>query len=145
MRNGGNSVSKLDTDWEQEILQRFDGRESLSNDELYARYFEKSGLRRDEVIECLKLIELEYRVPAGLLRPEDRLERFFKPVAARNPWQWLVYRTREGDSETELNYELGKRLRRSGTVQSWSHIEKFGHLTISDFIRAWCGLGPTDQ
>lgn len=142
MRARGNPVSKLDADWEQEIQQRFDGRENLSNDELYARHFEKPALSRDEVFECLKLLEFEYKVPAGLLRPEDKLEKFFNPVAARNPWQWLVQRTREGDSETEINYELGKRMRRSGTVQSWSHIEKFGDLTISDFIRAWWGLGP---
>lgn len=95
---------------------------------------------KDKVFECLKLIEDEYQVPAGLLRPDDKLEKLFDPVVAKNPWRWLVYRTREGDSETEINYELGKRIRRSGTVQSWSHVEKFGDLTIRDFIRAWCGL-----
>jgi len=65
MRARGNPMSKLDADWEQEILQRFEGRENLSNDQLYARYFEKPGLPRDEVFECLKLIEFEYKVPAG--------------------------------------------------------------------------------
>jgi hypothetical protein len=78
-----------------------------------------------------------------VLRPGDKLEKFFNPVSTRNPWRWLVFRTREGDSETEINYELGKRMRRFGAVQAWSHIEKFGDLEILEFIRAWCRLTPT--
>jgi hypothetical protein len=145
MRAGDNKMSNIDVKWKQEILERFGGRENLSRDELYVRYFEGLGLLKDDVFECLKLIEDEYKLPAGLLRPDDRLERLFDPVAAKNPWQWLVYRTREGDSETEINYELGKRMRRSGTVQSWSHVEKFGDLSFLDLIRAWCGLTPTGE
>ena len=136
-------MSKQDDDWQQAIVQRFDGRENLGINELYNRYFKNAGLRKDEVVECLKLLESEYRVPAGILRPNDKLEKLFNPVRARTPWQWLVYRTREGDSETEINYELGKRMQRSGTVQSWSHIQRFGDLTVSDLLRAWCGFTPT--
>lgn len=136
-------MSKVDTDWQEEVVRRFDGRENLTKDELYARYFEKEGLPRDEVFECLKLIEFEFEVPAGLLRPEDKLEKLFSPVPAKNPWRWLVYRTREGDSQTEINYELGKRMRRAGTIQSWSHIKNFGDVTFSDLIKAWCGRKPS--
>ena len=143
MCDGGNPVSEVDRDWRQEVLRRFEGRENLTHDELYSRYFESAGLPRDEIFECLKLLEFEYDVPSGLLRPEDKLEKLFKPVPANNPWRWLVYRTREGDSQTEINYELGKRMRRAGTIQSWSHIKNFSDITFSDLIRAWCGLTPT--
>jgi hypothetical protein len=136
-------VSTIDNNWRQELLQRFHGRENLSKDELYTRYFEKARLPKDEVLECLKLLEFEYDIPSGLLRPEDKLEKLFNPVPAKNPWRWLVYRTREGDSQTEINYELGKRMRRAGTIQSWSHIKNFGDITFFDLIRAWCGKTPS--
>jgi hypothetical protein len=139
---GGNPMSNQD-DWEQAIVRRFDGRENLAINELYNRFFKNAELRKDEVVECLKLLESEYKVPAGVLRPNDKLAKLFHPVRATTPWQWLVYRTREGDTETEINYELGKRMRRSGTVKSWSHIKRFGDLTVSDLLRAWCGLTPT--
>ena len=136
-------MSTIDNNWREEVLQRFHDRENLSKDELYTRYFEKAGLPKDEVLECLKLLEFEYDVPSGLLRPEDKLEKLFNPIPAKNPWQWLVYRTREGDSQTEINYELGKRMRRAGTIQSWSHIKNFGGITFFDLIKAWCGKTPS--
>jgi hypothetical protein len=138
-------MSKLDADWRDEILGRFAGREDLSKDELYDRYFEKLGCPKPNVFECLNLIELEYQIPAGVLRPEDKLEKLIEPVPTKNPWRWLVYRTHEGDSETEMNYELGKRMRSASTVQAWSHIENFGELTICELIEAWCGLEPTTR
>jgi hypothetical protein len=136
-------MSKLDADWREDILRRFGGRQNLSKEALYARYFEKLGCPKTEVLECFNLIEFEYQIPAGVLRPEDKLEKLFEPVTTKKPWRWLVYRTHEGDSETEINYELGKRMRRFGTVQAWSHIEKFGDLTICELIKAWCGREPT--
>jgi hypothetical protein len=78
----------------------------------------------------------------GVLRPEDKLEKLFKPVTAKSPWQWLVFRTREGDSETEINYELGKRMRQAGTTNSWSNIKTLGDITVLDFVRAWSGSTP---
>ena len=138
-------MSKLDDNWREDILRRFAGREDLSKDELYARYFEKCGFPKGDVLECLNLIEFEYQISSGILRPEDKLEKLFEPVATKNPWRWLVYRTHEGDSETEINYELGKRMRRFGTVQAWSHVKQFSSLTICDLIKAWCGRTPTPR
>jgi len=138
-------MSKLDEDWQKAIQNRFAGRENLHIDELYDRYFKLAGLRRDELFECLRLLEQEYKVPVGVLRPEDKLKKFFNPVKSKTPWQWVVYRTREGDSETEINYELGRRLRHYGTLRSWSHFKRYGDLTISDLLRAWCGLTPLDR
>lgn len=133
-------MSRVDDDWRQELIERFHGREVLTKQEMYARYFNTADLQREAVFECLDLIEFEYDFPVGLLRPEDRLEKLIKPVPAANPWRWLVYRTREGDTQTEINYQLGKRMRQAGTIQSWSHVENFADLTVRDLIRAWCGL-----
>jgi len=38
VRIRGNPVSKVDTDWQQEVLQRFNGRENLTKEEMYARF-----------------------------------------------------------------------------------------------------------
>ena len=135
-------MSKVDRNWERGVLQRFKGRENLSFDELFEQYFRRVGLPRDEVLECLQLLGSEYRVPIGVLRPDDKLDTFFRPITANTPWQWLVFRTREGDSETEINYELGKRMRRAGTANSWSNIKRFGDITVLDLLRAWCGFTP---
>ena len=75
--------------------------------------------------------------PTGLLRPEDELAKLFAPVKTRNPWRWLGYRTKEGDSALEIEYELGKRQRRHGTFGTWSRLD-----TVDDLIRAWCGKTP---
>jgi hypothetical protein len=133
-------MSELDDNWRKEILQRFEGRQALGRDELYDRYFAHIGLPKSDVFKCLDLIEFEYEIPSGILRPDDKLERLIKPVATHNPWRWLVYRTHEGDSESELNYQLGNRMRKYGTVGSWSHVRQFGDLTFAELLRAWCGL-----
>jgi len=135
-------MSKVDQAWELAIRDRFKGRENLNPEQLFSQYFEGAGLPNDAVFECLQLLEFEYHIPVGVLRPEDKLEKLFSPVAAKTPWQWLVFRTREGDSETEINYELGKRMRRAGTTRSWSRFEKIGDLTVLDLLRAWAGLTP---
>lgn len=135
-------MSKVDHDWEQAMLERFKGRENLSFEQLFKQYFVRTELPKDQVLQCLQLLEAEYRIPIGVLRPEDKLDKLFKPVTARTPWQWLVFRTREGDSETEINYELGKRMRRAGTTGAWSDTNRFGDITILDLLRAWCGLTP---
>lgn len=138
-------MTKVDSDWQKSIVARFEGRENLTKEQLYTHYFETLGLPKNEVFDCLGLIEFEYDFPVGLLRPEDKLEKLIKPVSTRNPWRWLVYRTHEGDSESELDYELGKRMRIHGTVGSWAHIKEFSDLTFGDFIKAWCGRTPTDN
>ena len=133
-------MSKVDQDWERALLERFSGRTNLSFDELFTRYFEPAGIPQQEVSECLRLLESEYGIPIGVLRPHDKLEKLFEPVTAKSPWQWLVFRTREGDRETEINYQLGKRMRKAGTISSWSHIKKFSDISIMDFVRAWSGF-----
>jgi hypothetical protein len=92
-----------------------------------------------EVLECLELIEEEYPVPPGLLRPNDELKKLFDPVITKNPWRWLVYQGREGDRESEISYQLDKKLKAHGTRDLWV---RNGVRTVDDLLRAWCGLKP---
>lgn len=138
MLNGSNRMKRSFSAWRKALLARFGDREDIGIDKVYARYFMEDNLPKDEVFECLKVIEFEYELPAGLIRPGDRLKELFRPVPTKNPLLWLFYRSREEDSESEINYELGKRMRKHGTFDSWQKIETFG-----DFIRAWCGQRPT--
>ncbi len=126
--------------WTSVVRSRFSDRELLGRDEFYDLYFEPLGLPKEKVLECLDLIEVEFEIPVGLLRPTDRLSLLFTPVPTKNPLKWLVYRTREGDCKSELEYQLSKKLRRYETLGLWKNIEI---ETIEDLLRAWCGERPT--
>jgi hypothetical protein len=102
--------------WTRVMRSRFGSREMLSRDQCYEVHFAPLGLPKERVLECLDLIEVEFDVPVGLLRPTDRISLLFTPVPTKNPLKWLAYRGREEDSQSELDYELGKRLRRYGTL-----------------------------
>jgi hypothetical protein len=123
--------------WRKMFLDRFAGREDLGKEDLYARFFAPEGLPKSDVFECLELIEFEYEFSPGLLRPDDGLTKLFDRVVTRNPWRWMLYQVREGDSKSEINYQLANRMRRFGTLGSWSRIE-----TVNDLLRAWCGQTP---
>lgn len=132
-------MNLADTNWTNELRSRFGDREVLCRDDCYRQYFEALGLPKDEIMECLNLIESEFEIPVGLLRPKDKLSLLFAPIQTKNPWKWLVYRTREEDSQSELNYRLSKKLRKHGTLGQWkmNKIE-----SIEDLLRAWCGRTP---
>ena len=133
-------MCKVDQAWERAMLERFNGRTALSFDELFSRYFEPTGIPKQEVCECLRLLEAEYLIPVGVFRADDKLEKLLEPVPAKSPWQWLVFRTREGDCEMEINSELWKRMRQAGTIDSWSSVKSLSEITILDFVRAWSGF-----
>ncbi len=95
------------------------------------------GLPEMEVSACLDLVEFEYGLPAGLLRPEDSLAKLVKPVSTKNPLRWIIYQVRAGDRENELTFQLVRQMRRHGTYGTWQHVD-----TIDDLVRAWCGQKP---
>jgi hypothetical protein len=99
-------------------------------------------LPEHDVMELFELLETEYQLAPGLLRPPDRLDKLFEPVTTKNPLKWLVYRARTEDSATELNYRLGKRQQRYKTRQAW---QQAGIATVDDLVRAWCGRAPGDK
>ncbi len=69
--------------WKSALLRRFGDRENLDREELYARHWAHYALPKREVFEALDLIELEYGIPSGVLRPEDELSKLLEPVPTR--------------------------------------------------------------
>jgi len=121
--------------WLAAIRQRFSDRDDIGRERVYELYFAKAGLPKEEVFECFDLVESEYGYIAGLLRPEDRLEKLFKPVPTRNPFKWAAYEIMAGDRQFWFGNELFKRRRRHGTIAERTSIPM---ETIDDFVRAWC-------
>jgi hypothetical protein len=109
-------------------------RVDLSKDELYRTYWSHLALPREQVLECLELIERECGISAGRLRPGDALQDILTPKATSNPLRWVFAQFRKGDRENELSYQLQARLREHGTEASWPMVQ-----TVDDFIHAWCG------
>src|SRR6266550_3807656 len=98
------------------LLARFADREDIGKVGFYDRYYSSSGLSKEALLELLELIEFEYDVSAGLLRPDDNLSKLVEAVPTKNPWRWLVYHTAAGDRQSELSYQLDKRMRQYGTL-----------------------------
>src|SRR5207302_10700769 len=108
-------------------------------DEVFQAYWAEKALARNEVFDALAVIEAEYGLPAGMLRPSDKLELLVEPVRTRNPLRWIYYQVWAGDREGELSLQLRRRMARHGTSGIWPKLE-----TIDDFVRAWCGRKPDE-
>ena len=121
--------------WRSEILRRFGDREDIGKREVYQQYW--SEMPEQAIMELFELIAIEYKLPAGLLRADDSLDKLLAPVRTRNPLKWLVYQLRAGDRQSELNRELTNRMKQDGTLGKWEKID-----TIDDLVRAWCGRLP---
>jgi hypothetical protein len=118
--------------WERAIRARFGDREDLGTAGVHTRFW--PHLPRDQFDQLAQLLDAEYRIPVGLLRPEDALSKFSDPVPTRNPWRWLSYRTAEGDRWSEINYQLVHRLDRRGAP-----LPKPPAMTVDALVRVWCG------
>ena len=59
---------------------RFDGREALSPDDIYERYFAGTGMPRERVVAVWLEIAQLLRLDAGKLRPSDRFDSELAPV-----------------------------------------------------------------
>jgi hypothetical protein len=92
------------------------------------------------VRELLRTIELEYGVPAGLLRPSDPLDHLISPVPVRNPLRDAFYRFWIGEHWGEINYQLGERLHRRGQPSFRARALR----SLGDLAWAWCGQLDAD-
>jgi len=119
------------------MQNRFRGRENLERKHLFDSHFSSLGVGAADLNELLDILEIEFRVPAGMLRPEDSLDLLFEVVPAQNILRSIEYRTRAGDGKSELNHLLYKRLEQRGLLTQWVAIE-----TIGDLALAWSGLPP---
>lgn len=123
--------------WTAAIRERFSDREDVGKAQAYERFFARSNLSKQAVYEVLELLESEYGVPAGVLRPSDRLDKLMMPVRPANFWQWAVYQVKQGDRHFALQEALTKRLKHFGTVEVWRDVS-----TLAEYISAWDGRAP---
>jgi hypothetical protein len=112
--------------WHEQILGRFPQREPLSLEESLRAHWTEFNQNAAKAV--LELIEDEYGIPAGTLRPSDPLRLLLEPVKVRNPLQWLFFQSRSEDLQSELEYQL----RRRGNTRNPAQI-----LTIGDYVSAW--------
>ena len=120
--------------WSETLRGRFPRDEVLDRESAFQRYWNEFPKR--DVFEFFDLVEVEYGIPAGLLRPEDPLALLLTPISTKNPLKWLFFQASTEDAASELNYRLGKRLARAG-VQP---VEK-PLVTIGEYVRFWCSEG----
>jgi hypothetical protein len=113
------------------LLSRFGDREDLGLGGARNRFWPE--LDEQAVISILTLIEREYGLPSGILRPGDSLEKLFQPIETKNPLKWMMYQLRASDKKSEINYELGRRMARSTKTSNDAKI-----TTVDDLVRSWC-------
>lgn len=128
-------MSMLPSKVQARLLARFADRDELTADAAWTQYW--SDLPKESVLSALTLLHTEYGIPPGLLRPDDNLSRIFDTVPAGNPFSQIANQARAEDAQSEVNYELGKRMKRFGTLGTWKRIR-----TVGDLVRAWCGERP---
>lgn len=63
----------------------------LDNQEVVQLFAEGGAFPVKEVADCLAVIEREYGVPIGLLRPPDSIRMLVAPVKSRNPVKWYAF------------------------------------------------------
>jgi hypothetical protein len=136
----------IDPEWLAAIRGRFADRDDIGRERVYDTYFASEGLARNEVFECFDLIECEFGYIAGLLRPDDGLEKLIEPISGVGVFQSAGYEIMAGDRQLWLGDELFNRMRKHGT---YDHRRSIRMETLDDFVKAWCGrlpgLEPTNR
>ena len=124
----------MSTYWKEWIHERFGDRSALPLDEATRAFWD--DLPRAKLEEFFEFMEIEYRLDAGLLRPEDQLERLTAPIKTKNPWRWFLVEPRIEDAAAELNYEIWKRAQTAGLT------DRLPLFTVGEYVRVWCGISP---
>jgi hypothetical protein len=86
-----------------------------------------ASLPADRVAELAELVEEEFSISFGLLRPDDNMARLTGSLEVGNPLTWLWAEAALEDAVSELNYRFAKR----GGSRRQFH-------TIRDLVEAWC-------
>src|SRR5689334_21432693 len=114
-------------DWESEVRRRFDGRPSLSDIELASMF--NPSLDPLELASLRELLQLEFSLDLGVLRPDDPLELLTEhPNSRGNPIRWLVYESSSRDATNEVDEQLTIRLKRLGFDQPTFRVKTIGDL-----------------
>ncbi len=118
--------------WQDWINERFGDRPALTRAEAIKAFW--SNLPQAELEEFFELIEVEYGLDVGLLRPDDSLDRLTAPIKTKNHWRWYRVEPRIEDAASELNYELCKRADRNG-LGDFAPVS-----TVGEYVRICCGI-----
>lgn len=118
----------------REIRRRLPERDHKSPSELHAQFW--PTLPEDEVRALFDFLETDLGIPAGILRPEDDLDRLFTPISMRRPLRWLRVRPALEHATSRLYSELANRVSaRVSTIPV-----DFRVHTLNDLVYAWCGV-----
>ena len=120
--------------WREWLQERFGDRLALPRDEAVQRFW--SDLPSEHVADFFEMIETEYQLDVGLLRPDDNLERFTTPIKTKNPLRWFAVEPGLEDSASELNYQIVQRADKAG-LANYLPVH-----TVREYVRIWCGLAP---
>jgi hypothetical protein len=124
-------MSKYWRDW---ISERFGDRSALPREVATHAFWD--DLLREKLEEFFQFMEVEYSLDAGLLRPEDQLERLTAPIKTKNPLRWFIVEPRIEDAASELNYEIWKLAQTAGLI------DRLPLFTVGEYVRVWCGKSP---
>lgn len=123
--------------WRAAVVGRFPARETLPAAETFDRASVHVGAPRAEVIALLEMLDLEYDLPPGFFRPDDKLDWLLEKVVEGGFWSRATNEVRAGDRELVLGGYLEKRCKAHG-VSMPSNL-----VTLGQFARACSGLPAT--
>ena len=114
------SVSKL---WARPMKDaRFRGRDALTLDEFYQRFYADEGFARDTVHEVLVSFAEAGRLPHGLLRPQDSFEALHVP----------------GSQATKRLAQAADKLIKERELRYGVRVFEGQVSTLDDYIRVYC-------
>jgi hypothetical protein len=109
-------------------LRRFAGRDVLTLDEVYSRFFAAKDLPKNLVVELWTEVAKPLGVPAGKLRPTDRFDNELAPI---EKWD---------DDIVEVQWAAERRLTQTGKRVDLSQIK-----TLGDYVEFFCNLATQRQ
>src|SRR5690349_6575452 len=125
------------SDYRNGLLARFSDREALSKDQLFQQCWEGSALDRKEVFELFSLIEEAYEIPAGLIRPNDPIDKLTDRVPEKRWWRGPFHDVIAGDRQFWLQEEFERKLKKYCLSRKDSKVD-----TINELVFIWCGRLP---
>ena len=120
--------------WRDWLQERFGDRPALPRDEAVRTFW--AELPPEDLADFFEMIETEYQLDVGLLRPDDNLERFTTPIKTKNPLRWFAVEPGLEDRASELNYQIVQRADQAG-LANYLPVH-----TVREYVRIWCGLAP---
>ena len=136
-------MTRSERAWRAAVGERFRGRRESLSAEVRRTCDGWGDIDRASAESALDSIEHLVGVAKSDLRPDDLLSELWRSVTARNPIQWLAFRTLERHVSDELLALITERMQASGTRKEWE--ARGGLRTVGDWVFAWNGRVPVDS